>query len=99
MPHSVCIDESADLNRWLLRVLAQDAPRWRVSCCTVESAAPRPVPAQPSLPLKEPHMEQIPALEWSAQARVHLNAGEKGGVGKSLVLRLLAQYFVDPAGV
>jgi cellulose biosynthesis protein BcsQ len=28
-------------------------------------------------------------------ANVHLIGGEKGGVGKSLVSRLLAQYFID----
>jgi hypothetical protein len=28
-------------------------------------------------------------------ANIHLIGGEKGGVGKSLVARLLAQYFID----
>lgn len=40
-------------------------------------------------------MTQIPILEAQAQAHVHLIGGEKGGVGKSLVSRLLAQYFID----
>jgi hypothetical protein len=40
-------------------------------------------------------MEQIPTLETSPQAHVHLVGGEKGGVGKSMVSRLLAQYFID----
>ncbi len=40
-------------------------------------------------------MTQIPTLEAPAQAHVHLIGGEKGGVGKSLVARLLAQYFID----
>ena len=40
-------------------------------------------------------MEQIPTLEATARAHVHLVGGEKGGVGKSLVSRLLAQYFID----
>jgi hypothetical protein len=40
-------------------------------------------------------MEQIPTLEADTQAHVHLIGGEKGGVGKSLVSRLLAQYFID----
>jgi hypothetical protein len=31
----------------------------------------------------------------STMARIHLVGGEKGGVGKSLVARLLAQYFID----
>jgi len=33
--------------------------------------------------------------EASSMANVHLIGGEKGGVGKSLVSRLLAQYFID----
>jgi hypothetical protein len=40
-------------------------------------------------------MTQIPTLEASAKAHVHLIGGEKGGVGKSMVSRLLAQYFID----
>ncbi len=40
-------------------------------------------------------MTQIPTLEANAQAHVHLIGGEKGGVGKSMVSRLLAQYFID----
>lgn len=27
--------------------------------------------------------------------KIHLIGGEKGGVGKSVVARLLAQYFID----
>jgi hypothetical protein len=37
----------------------------------------------------------IPTLEARPQAHVHLIGGEKGGVGKSMVARLLAQYFID----
>lgn len=37
----------------------------------------------------------IPTLEAPAGSRIHLVGGEKGGVGKSLVSRLLAQYFID----
>ncbi len=40
-------------------------------------------------------MSEIPTLEATPQAHVHLIGGEKGGVGKSLVSRLLAQYFID----
>jgi len=40
-------------------------------------------------------MTQIPTLEANAKAHVHLIGGEKGGVGKSMVSRLLAQYFID----
>jgi hypothetical protein len=45
---------------------------------------------------KELHrMTQIPTLEVAPKSIVHLVGGEKGGVGKSLVSRLLAQYFID----
>ena len=36
-----------------------------------------------------------PTLETIAQSKIHLIGGEKGGVGKSMVARLLAQYFID----
>ena len=37
----------------------------------------------------------IPTLEPASHAKIHLVGGEKGGVGKSLVARLLAQYLID----
>jgi len=40
-------------------------------------------------------MTQVPSLEIGTQSKIHLIGGEKGGVGKSLVSRLLAQYFID----
>jgi hypothetical protein len=40
-------------------------------------------------------MTSIPALEIGTQSKIHLIGGEKGGVGKSLTARLLAQYFID----
>ena len=42
-------------------------------------------------------MTQPPMLETLSQSRIHLIGGEKGGVGKSMVARLLAQYFIDHA--
>ena len=36
-------------------------------------------------------------LETLSQSKIHLIGGEKGGVGKSMVARLLAQYFIDHA--
>jgi hypothetical protein len=36
-------------------------------------------------------------LETVTQSKIHLIGGEKGGVGKSMVARLLAQYFIDHA--
>ena len=38
---------------------------------------------------------EVPTLQMQAQSRIHFIGGEKGGVGKSLVARLLAQYFID----
>ena len=40
---------------------------------------------------------EVPTLENPAASRIHLVGGEKGGVGKSMVARLLAQYFIDHA--
>lgn len=40
-------------------------------------------------------MSQIPTLETATTSKIHLIGGEKGGVGKSLVSRLLAQYLID----
>lgn len=40
-------------------------------------------------------MTQIPTLDAGARSQIHLIGGEKGGVGKSLMARLLAQYFID----
>jgi hypothetical protein len=37
----------------------------------------------------------VPTLETPAFSKIHLIGGEKGGVGKSMVARLLAQYFID----
>jgi NAD(P)-dependent dehydrogenase (short-subunit alcohol dehydrogenase family) len=37
----------------------------------------------------------IPTIQQEVLSRVHLIGGEKGGVGKSMVSRLLAQYFID----
>ena len=36
-----------------------------------------------------------PTLQTPAVTQVHLVGGEKGGVGKSMLARLLAQYFID----
>ncbi len=40
-------------------------------------------------------MTQPPTLATPTQSKIHLIGGEKGGVGKSMVARLLAQYFID----
>ena len=40
-------------------------------------------------------MQDVPTLQNAAVSRIHLIGGEKGGVGKSMVSRLLAQYFID----
>ena len=38
---------------------------------------------------------EVPTLEVQPASKVHLIGGEKGGVGKSVVARLLAQHFID----
>ena len=45
--------------------------------------------------MHEVPMTQPPTLETLTQSKIHLIGGEKGGVGKSMVARLLAQYFID----
>lgn len=40
-------------------------------------------------------MSTIPTLATANNGQVHLIGGEKGGVGKSFVARLLAQHFID----
>lgn len=40
-------------------------------------------------------MQDVPTLENQPVSKIHLIGGEKGGVGKSMVSRLLAQYFID----
>jgi len=40
-------------------------------------------------------MQDVPTLETRAVSKIHLIGGEKGGVGKSMVARILAQYFID----
>jgi NAD(P)-dependent dehydrogenase (short-subunit alcohol dehydrogenase family) len=41
--------------------------------------------------------QQIAGQYASPESKIHLIGGEKGGVGKSMVSRLLAQYFIDHA--
>lgn len=38
---------------------------------------------------------EVPTLQAPAVSKIHFVGGEKGGVGKSLVARLLAQYLLD----
>jgi hypothetical protein len=38
---------------------------------------------------------EVPTLENPTLSRIHMVGGEKGGVGKSMMSRLLAQYFID----
>jgi hypothetical protein len=40
-------------------------------------------------------MNDVPTLQTVPASRIHFIGGEKGGVGKSMVARLLAQYFID----
>ena len=47
-----------------------------------------------SVPVLTQAVTLAPAQE-TAGSRIHLIGGEKGGVGKSVLARLLAQYFID----
>ena len=38
---------------------------------------------------------EIPTIKHEVLSKIHLIGGEKGGVGKSMVSRLMAQYFID----
>lgn len=40
-------------------------------------------------------MNEVPTLDSTPASKIHLVGGEKGGVGKSMMSRLLAQYFID----
>ena len=40
---------------------------------------------------------EIPTLEVSGLSRIHFVGGEKGGVGKSMLARVMAQYCIDHA--
>ena len=42
-----------------------------------------------------PNMIDVPTLQTQPASKIHLIGGEKGGVGKSVMARLLAQYFID----
>ena len=49
-----------------------------------------------SVPVLTQAVEIAPAPSPEAPAsKIHLIGGEKGGVGKSVVARLLAQHFID----
>ena len=50
-----------------------------------------PAPRQPAAAA----IMEVPTLELQPASKIHLIGGEKGGVGKSLVARLLAQHFID----
>lgn len=53
---------------------------------------PLPLPEAAAAPAAA---AEIPTLQVSGLSRIHFVGGEKGGVGKSMLARLLAQYFID----
>src|SRR5580698_5138880 len=59
------------------------ACRARLRCISVHTVD---LPRRALLPSNTP---------MTTMTQIHLIGGEKGGVGKSLVARLLAQYFID----
>ncbi len=40
-------------------------------------------------------MQDVPTLQTEPLSKIHLVGGEKGGVGKSMMSRLLSQFFID----
>lgn len=40
-------------------------------------------------------MQDVPTLQTEPVSKIHLIGGEKGGVGKSMMSRLLSQFFID----
>jgi ABC-type dipeptide/oligopeptide/nickel transport system ATPase subunit len=68
-----------------------------------DDATPVPRP-QADIPIPMPDVvppaasamaAEIPTLEVGGLSRIHFVGGEKGGVGKSTLARLLAQYLID----
>ena len=61
----------------------------------MEPQASEPSPSEPApAPADVPTLE-VPTLEVAAVSRIHFIGGEKGGVGKSMLSRVMAQYFID----
>ena len=61
---------------------------------------PTPAPTKADIPIPMPDAvpavgAEIPTLQVGGLSRIHFVGGEKGGVGKSMLARLLAQYFID----
>ena len=48
-----------------------------------------------AFPNPEQAAMEVPTLQLQPASKIHLVGGEKGGVGKSVVARLLAQHFID----
>lgn len=61
---------------------------------TPPAVADIPIPMPGVVPQAAADRE-IPTLEVSGVSRIHFVGGEKGGVGKSVVARLMAQYCID----
>ena len=65
--------------------------------CRISPVAPNLLES-PYIPTNgSPKMSSLNSLGTTAPAtsKIHMIGGEKGGVGKSMVSRLLAQYFID----
>ena len=74
-------------------------PTAPVAGAPVNPAANRadiPIPMPDAVPVSAADMaSEIPTLEVGGLSRIHFIGGEKGGVGKSVLSRLLSQYFID----
>jgi len=71
-----------------------NSPRWWRRWLGAAGAA-QWTDTQPAPSPMATFMTNLPTLQTTPASRIHLIGGEKGGVGKSMVARLLAQYFID----
>src|SRR6185369_5817368 len=92
MPSSACCARSL---RWPSSASCATAPASASSTpsAQTETWRGRATIGDPSAP--GIRMSTIPTLETASKGSIYLIGGEKGGVGKSFVARLLAQHFID----
>ncbi len=67
----------------------------RVGAWRADAMQNRPSTHPPPRPAWPASTMEVPTLQTQPASKIHLIGGEKGGVGKSLVARLLAQHFID----
>jgi hypothetical protein len=77
---------------------AADDPNGAPDNGALRHSADIPIPMPDAVPTPAASIaSDIPTLEVGGLSRIHFVGGEKGGVGKSMLSRLLAQYLIDHA--